>query len=77
MFIKPLWGDVNLLKDKWDLPHASCFRQAVGIKGSESLGCKFGTNLCCTLFNLLVCFDAEEKTPLPKFHSMTKKFSEL
>ena len=80
MFIKLLWGYVNLLKDRWDLPHASCFTQAVGIKGSWSLGYKFGTNSCCILFNLLVCFDAEEKTPyapLTKFHKMTMEFSQL
>ena len=51
-----------ILKDSWDLPHASCFKQAVGIKGSWSLGYKFGKNSRCTLLNLLVCFNAEEKT---------------
>ena len=43
-------------------------------------GFKFGTNSCCTLFNLLVCFDAEGKTPyvpLTKFHKMTMEFSQL
>ena len=48
-----------IFKDKWDLPDASCFKQAVGI----TLGYNFGTNSCCTLFNLLVYFDAKEKTP--------------
>ena len=52
-----------ILKDRWDLPHASCFKQVVGVKGSWSLGYKFGTNSRCTIFNMLVCFDAEEKTP--------------
>ena len=68
-----------IFKDRLDLPHASCFKQAVGMKGSWSLGYKFGTNSCCTFFHLLVCFDAEEKNSLRAVTvmSMTIKFSEL
>ena len=52
-----------IFKDRWDLPHANWFKQAVRMKESWSLGYNFGTNSCFTLFNLLICFDAEEKTP--------------
>ena len=67
-----------IVKDRWDLPHASFFKQAVGMKGSWILGYKFGTNWCCTLFNLLVCFDAEEKLRKCRyFHEYDYEFSQL
>ena len=66
---KSYYEEMWILKDRWDLPHASCFKQAVGMKGSWSLGYNFGTNSCCTLFNLCnVCFDAEEKLPTCRYY---------
>ena len=33
MFIE-LYEETFIFKDRWDLPHASFFKQAVGMKGS-------------------------------------------